>query len=84
MSEPNAEELDQLRSLLSKLTGKDQACVIRSSKLKEDLGLDSLGMMELLFEAEDLFELSIEIPSDELAKIVTVGDLQDALNSKLV
>ncbi len=41
-------------------------------------------MMELLFEAEDLFQLSIELPMEEYVNLVTVGDLQDALLSKCI
>jgi acyl carrier protein len=84
MPAPSAEELDELRGLLAMLSGKDPSLVTRSSKLREDLDLDSLGMMELLFEAEDLFQLSIELPMEELANLVTVGDLQDALKSKCI
>ena len=84
MPAPIAEKFDELRGLLAMLSGKDLSLVTRSSRLREDLDLDSLGMMELLFEAEDLFQLSIELPMEELANLVTVGDLQDALKSKCI
>ena len=84
MPAPIAEKFDELRGLLAMLSGKDLSLVTRSSRLREDLDLDSLGMMELLFEAEDLFQLSIELPMEELVNLVTVGDLQDALLSKCI
>lgn len=84
MPAPIAEKFDELRGLLAMLSGKDLSLVTRSSRLREDLDLDSLGMMELLFEAEDLFQLSIELPMEEYVNLVTVGDLQDALLSKCI
>jgi acyl carrier protein len=38
----------------------------------EDLGVDSLGVMELLFEVEDAFD--IRLPSEQV-KLATVGDV---------
>jgi acyl carrier protein len=74
--------LEKLAKLLNQVTGKDPSTVLLSSRLKEDLDLDSLEMMELLFEAEDEFELKIEIPTESLADIKTVEDLLDLLLAK--
>ncbi len=41
-------------------------------QLREDIGLDSLAMIELLFKIEETFDL--EIPNDDLSQITTVGD----------
>jgi|HubBroStandDraft_1064217.scaffolds.fasta_scaffold222579_2 acyl carrier protein len=46
-----------------------------------DLGADSLAMVDLLLDVEATFE--IEIPDDEAAKILTVGDAIGAVE-KLV
>lgn len=40
----------------------------------EDLGIDSLGVMELMFTIED--EFSIKVPSDQVA-LQTIGDVVD-------
>ena len=40
----------------------------------EDLGIDSLDVVELVMELEDAFGLD-EIPEEELKKMRTVGDL---------
>jgi acyl carrier protein len=45
-----------------------------------DLGLDSLGMIEVMFDLED--EFGIRIPSDRVA-LATIGDL-DACLERLI
>lgn len=42
----------------------------------DDLGIDSLDVVELVMELEDAFGLD-EIPEEELKKMRTVGDLVD-------
>lgn len=39
-----------------------------------DLGIDSVGMMEIVGEVED--ELSITIPDEKLSQLATVGDIE--------
>lgn len=82
MSAPTDEGLEKLATLLHRVAGKDPATVLRSSRLIEDLNLESLEMIELLFEAEDEFGLKVEIPSENLAAIKTVDDLLNALFAK--
>jgi acyl carrier protein len=52
--------------------------VIRpADNIQADLGLDSLGVMEVVAEIEDRF--NITIPNDMLNNIVTVDDVAKAL-----
>lgn len=44
----------------------------------EDLGVDSLGVMELLFKIED--EFGIRVPTDQ-TELATVGDLVNYVDS---
>jgi acyl carrier protein len=74
--------LEKLARLLNQVAGTDPSTVLLSSRLKEDLDLESLEMMELLFKAEDEFGLKIEIPIESLADIKTVEDLLDSLLAK--
>jgi len=46
--------------------------VKEDSKFVEDLGADSLDVVELVMALEEKFD--IEIPDDEAEKIMTVGD----------
>jgi acyl carrier protein len=45
--------------------------------IQNDLGLDSLGVMELVADVEDRFAVSI--PNDVLSDIATVADIAQAL-----
>ena len=42
----------------------------------DDLGIDSLDVVELVMELEDAFNMG-EIPEEDLKKMRTVGDLVD-------
>jgi acyl carrier protein len=46
--------------------------------IQHDLGLDSLGIMEVIADVEDRFDVSV--PSDQLAGISTVEDVARALD----
>ena len=47
--------------------------VTMEADLSEDLGADSLDVVDMLMSLEDEFD--VEIPDDEIEKIRTVGDL---------
>jgi len=53
----------------------------RSSKLQEDLGLDSLDIIELVMKIEDEFE--IEIKDVDAEKWHTLGDILNTVNEKV-
>ena len=46
----------------------------------DDLGADSLDLVELIMEMEETFD--IQIADNELEKIRTIGDVLDYLKSK--
>lgn len=47
--------------------------------LKEDIGIDSLTLAELLFYLEDL--VGVRIPNEEVVKIQSIGNLKGFLNA---
>ena len=51
------------------------------SRLREDLGIDSITIAEVVFLLEEIFE--IEISNQELMDITTVGQLRQFVHSKL-
>ena len=53
----------------------DEADTKAESKFIDDLGADSLGLVELVFAFEEAFE--IEIPDEDAEKIRTVQDAID-------
>lgn len=48
-----------------------------TTNIVEDLGMDSLGVMNFVMAIEDFYDISI--PLDRIAQIETVGDLMDAV-----
>ncbi|MDD3414666.1 MAG: acyl carrier protein [Lachnospiraceae bacterium] len=54
--------------------------VTLESSFKDDLGADSLDLFELVMAVEE--EYGIEIPSEELEQITTVGAMIDYLKDK--
>lgn len=57
------------------------ATVTESSHLVADLGIDSLGVMELLADIEDKFGLSI--PDDALRDVDTAASVMRAIEKRL-
>jgi acyl carrier protein len=51
------------------------------SHLVADLGIDSLGVMEVIADIEDKFKISI--PDEALREVDTIADVAKAIESKL-
>ncbi len=62
----------QLKQIVVKQLGVDEAAVVSDAKFIEDLGADSLDIVELVMAMEDSF--SINIPEDEAENIRTVRE----------
>jgi acyl carrier protein len=62
----------QLKQIVVKQLGVDEAAVVTDAKFIEDLGADSLDIVELVMAMEDSF--SINIPDDEAENIRTVRE----------
>ncbi|MBM7618957.1 acyl carrier protein [Sutcliffiella halmapala] len=68
-----AEVLERVTKIIVDRLGVDESEVNLDSKFKDDLGADSLDVVELVMELEDEFEL--EISDDEAENITTVADV---------
>jgi acyl carrier protein len=55
--------------------------VTEQSHLVADLGIDSLGVMEVIADIEDKFKLTI--PDDALREVETIADVAAAIEAKL-
>ncbi len=69
--------LDKIRTILAEQLSLNPDEVTEESNFREDLGVDSLDLFELLMSLEE--EYGFEIPADDLEGIVTVGDLIEYL-----
>lgn len=71
--------LDEIAKILSEQLGIPQSKVTLESRIVEDLGADSLDVVELLMQLED--NTGKTIPDDKVASIKTVGDLIKTLET---
>ncbi len=58
----------------------DNESITEASSITEDLGADSLDVVDLVMALED--EFSVEIPEDEVENIKTVGDIVKYIEDK--
>lgn len=72
--------LEKIREILAEQFNCDAESITEETNFKDDLGADSLDLFELVMGLEE--EYSIEIPSEELEDIATVGDVMNYLRNK--
>ena len=72
--------LERMKEIIVEQLSVEEEIGTESSTSKEDLGADSLDLLELVMALED--EYSIEIPSDDLQNLLTVGDVMNYLKDK--
>jgi acyl carrier protein len=68
-----------IKIVMEQLDVTEEECVLEASFI-DDLGADSLDIVELLMEMEE--EFGIEIADEELEKIATIQDVVDFLKQK--
>lgn len=71
---------EKLVSIISEQLSIDASEIHEESSFKDDLEADSLDLFELVMALEE--EYDVEIPSEDLEKIVTVKDIKDYLATK--
>ena len=74
------EALEEIGQLLNKTCGVSPQIITTDSRLVDDLNVDSLGMLEAIIEAEDVFDVSID--AGELSPSLTIGGLISILAGK--
>lgn len=73
--------LEKVKSILSEQFDVEEDSITADSDIANDLGADSLDVVDLLMSIEDEFE--IEIPDDEVENIKTVGQLVNYIESSI-
>jgi acyl carrier protein len=69
--------LEELRKVLSKQLKVSADKITLDAKIKDDLGADSLDILQLLMTMEE--DYGIVIPDEELGTFETVGDIVNFL-----
>ena len=64
---------EKVKAILSEQFDVEEDTITNDTTISEDLGADSLDVVDLLMSIEDEFE--IEVPDTEIENINTVGEL---------
>jgi len=70
---------EKVKQIIVEQLQVDEAEVTPSASFQEDLGADSLDVVELVMQFEEAFDL--EIPDEDAEKITTVQQAVDYINS---
>ena len=71
---------DKVKQMIAEQLSADAASITEETSFKDDLGADSLDLFELVMAMED--EFNVEIPTDDLENLLTVGDVMNYLKDK--
>ena len=72
--------LEKVKEVVAEKLNVDALEITESTSFKDDLDADSLDLFEMVMALEEEFD--IEIPSEDLEKLVTIGDVLDYLKDK--
>jgi acyl carrier protein len=71
---------DKVKEIVADELSQDAGVVTPQARFVEDLGADSLDVVELVMRFEEEFE--IEIPDEDAEKITTVGEAVSYIEKK--
>jgi len=71
----------KIRTSLGEYLKRDPATILVTQHLRDDLGLDSMAVIELLYRIEEAFDL--QIPDQDLAGLTTVGHVVNYVEKRL-
>ena len=71
---------EKVVEIIKEQLNMDNAEIKMETSFKEDLNVDSLDLFELVMALEE--EYNIEIPSEDLEKLTTVGAVVEYLKNK--
>lgn len=67
--------IDKVKEIIAEQLGLEVTEITATAKVKDDLGADSLDMVELVMELEEAFDL--KIAEEQMQDILTVQDVVD-------
>ena len=73
---------ERIRDLVAEQLGVDPSELSPDKNILEDLGADSLDVVEMVMAIEEKFD--IEIPDEDAEAIRTVGDVEVYVSERLV
>ena len=75
------EIFEKVKTVIVEQLGIDEASVRMDSSFLDDLGADSLDIVEFIMALEE--EFGIEIPDEDVEKIVTVKDVVEFISENI-
>lgn len=75
------EVFERVKKIIVEQLGATEASVTMEASFIDDLGADSLDIVELVMALEEEFD--IEIPDADAEKVVTVGDVVDYIKENV-
>ncbi len=72
--------LEKMKSIIAEQLDIEESQIQETTNFKDDLGVDSLDLFELVMALEE--EYNVEIPSEDLEKLLTVSDVMNYLKGK--
>ena len=71
---------EKMKLIIAEQLNIDASEITLESSFKDDLNADSLDLFEMVMALEDNY--GVEIPSEDLEKLLTVGDVVNYLKDK--
>jgi acyl carrier protein len=71
----------KIRGALGEYLKRDHTTILVTQHLHDDLGLDSMAVIELLYRIEEAFDL--QIPDQDLVGLTTVGHVVNYVEKRL-
>ncbi|MFC3932691.1 acyl carrier protein [Streptococcus dentapri] len=75
------EIFEKISQMIKEQMHQEDFQVTEDTSFKDDLGVDSIDLMEFIVNLED--EFSIEIPDDDIEDVTKLGDILNYLETKL-
>ena len=72
--------LERVKEIIEEQLNLDNVEITEETRFKEDLDVDSLDLFELVMSFEE--EYGVEIPSEDLENLTTVGAVMEYLKDK--
>ncbi len=73
--------IEKLKGIIAEQLGVDEDEVTAEANIQDDLGADSLDIVDLITTIEDEFDLSI--PDEAVEEIKTVGDIANYIEKNV-
>ena len=72
---------DKIKDIIVEQLDVEEDAVTMEASIAEDLGADSLDVVDLVMSIEESFD--VEIPDEEVENIKTVGDIVKYIENKV-